>query len=91
MITKEQVEAAEKRIAEAEKLIEADKELLAQYNEQINQNLHEELSDILNRCNFMGFPNIVVNEVITNIDANLSLTSDYRRFTIELQCTSFNE
>lgn len=91
MITKEQVEAAEKRIAEAEKAIEADKELLAQYNEQISQNLQEELSDILNRCNFMGFPNIVVNEVIANADANLSLTSDYRRFTIELHCTSFRD
>lgn len=31
MITKEQVEAAEKRIAEAEKAIEADKALVAQY------------------------------------------------------------
>lgn len=91
MITKEQVGAAEKRIAEAEKAIVEDRALVAQYKEQISQNLHEELSDILNRCNFMEFPNIVVNEVITNIDANLSLTSDYRRFTIELQCTSFRD
>ena len=91
MITKVQVEAAEKRIAEAERTIVEDRLLVAQYNEQISQNLHEELSDILNRCNFMEFPNIVVNEVIANVDANLSHTSDYRRFTIELQCTSFNE
>lgn len=91
MITKEQVEAAKRRIAEAEKAIVEDRSLVAQYNEQIRQNLHEELSDILNRCNFMGFPNIVVNEVIANVDANLSLTSDYMRFTIELHCTSFNE
>lgn len=90
MITKEQVEAAEKRIAEAEKLIVEDRALVAQYNEQISQNLHEVLSDILNRCYFMGFPNIVVNEVIAIVDANLSHTSDYWRFTIELQCTSFN-
>lgn len=91
MITKESVEAAERRIAEAERGIVEDRALVAQYNEQISQNLHEELSDILNRCNVMGFPNIVVNEVFANIDANLSHTSDYRRFTIELQCTSFRD
>lgn len=90
MITKEQIEAAEKRIAEAEKAIADDRVLVAQYNEQIRQNLHEELSDILNRCNFMKFPNIVVNEVIANVDANLSHTSGYWGFTIEQHCTSFN-
>lgn len=91
MITKEQVEAAEKRIAEAERAIAEDRALKAQYNEQIRQNLHEELSDILNRCNLMGLPNIVVNEVITKVGGKFSPASDYRIFTIELQCTSFNE
>jgi hypothetical protein len=84
MITKEQVEAAEKTI-------EADKVLVAQYKEYIRQNLHNELSDILCRIEFMGFSNIVVNEVIARRDGNLSIPSDFTRFTIELQCTSFNE
>lgn len=91
MNTKEQVEAVEKRIAEAEKAIEADKALVAQYKEYIRQNLHNELSDILCRIEFMGFSNIVVNEVIAHRVGNLSIPSDFTRFTIELQCTSFNE
>lgn len=50
MITKEQVEAAEKRVAEAEKAIKEDKELIVQYNMQIQQNLCREFADIINRC-----------------------------------------
>ena len=49
MITKEQVEAAEKRVAEAEKAIREDKELIAQYNKQVEQNLLREFADIINR------------------------------------------
>lgn len=46
MITKDQVEAAEKRVAEAEKAISEDKELIEQYNMQVKQNLLREFADI---------------------------------------------
>ncbi len=49
MITKEQVEAAEKRIAEAEEAIKEDKELIKLYKMQTERKALDEFADIINR------------------------------------------
>jgi hypothetical protein len=89
MITKEQVEAAEKRIAEAEKAIEADKALVAQYNEYVRKNLYNELADIICRSGFIGYQNMVVDsaELITSEPRTMGV----KRFDIVLHCIDFKD
>jgi dissimilatory sulfite reductase (desulfoviridin) alpha/beta subunit len=89
MITKEQVEAAEKRIAEADKLIEVDKELLAQYNEHVRKNLYNELADIICRSGFIDYQNMVVDsaELITSEPRTMGV----KRFDIVLHCIDFKD
>lgn len=94
MITKEQVEAAEKRIAEAEKAIKEDKELIAQYNIQVKQNLHREFADIINRSGISPHgTKIAVDRFEVRRDAPkycASRPSD-PHFELVLHCIAFNE
>lgn len=84
MITKEQVEAAEKRIAEAEKAIATDKALVAQYNEHLRKNLRKELADIICRSGVINYPNMVVESV--ELITSEPRTMVVKRFDIVLHC-----
>lgn len=88
MITKEQIEAAEKRIAEAEKTIAADKALVAQYNEHLRKNLYNELADIICRSGVIDYPNMVVDsaELITSDPRTMGV----KHFDIVLHCIDFD-
>lgn len=88
MITKEQAEAAEKRIAEAEKTIAADKALVTQYNEHLRKNLYNELADIICRSGFIDYQNVVVDsaELITSELRTMGV----KRFDIVLHCLDFD-
>lgn len=88
MITKEQAEAAEKRIAEAEKTIAADKALVTQYNEHLRKNLNNELADIICRSGVIDYPNMVVDSVEVHRPARQPF-SDAPQFDIVLHCISF--
>ena len=89
MITKEQVKAAEKRIAEAEKAIVEDRLLVAQYNEHVRKNLYNELADIICRSGFIGYQNMVVDsaELITNEPRTMGV----KHFDIVLHCIDFSD
>lgn len=94
MITKEQAEAAKKRVAEAEKAIKGDKELVEQYNMQIKQNLLREFTDIINRSGIN--PNrtkIVVAriEVHRNAPQYCASRPADPHFEVVLNCIAFNE
>lgn len=94
MITKEQVEAAEKRIAEAEEAIKEDKELIAQYNVQVKQNLHREFADIINRSGISpSHSKIVVDklEVRRNTPQYCASRPADPHFELVLHCIAFNE
>ena len=88
MITKEQVEAAEKRIADAEEAIAEDKRLVCEYNEQVCRNMYLELAEILTRSGFIDYPNLLVDRVELNQPASQPL-SDVRQFDVVLHCISF--
>lgn len=88
MITKEQAEAAEKRIAEAEKTIAADKALVTQYNEHLRKNLYNELADIICRSGVIDYPNMVVDSV--ELITNEPRTMGVKRFDIVLHCLDFD-
>lgn len=94
MITKEQVEAAEKRVAEAEKAIREDKELIVQYNMQVKQNLLREFADIINRS---GINPHRTKIVVDRIDVHrnnpkycASRPAD-PHFEVVLNCIAFQE
>ena len=89
MITKEQVKAAEKRIAEAEKAIVEDRALVAQYNEHVRKNLYNELADIICRSGFIDYQNMVVDsaELITSEPRTMGV----KRFDIVLHCIDFKD
>ena len=89
MITKEPVEAAEKRIAEAEKAIVEDRALVAQYNEHVRKNLYNELADIICRSGFIDYQNMVVDsaELITSEPRTMGV----KRFDIVLHCIVFKD
>lgn len=94
MITKEQAEAAKKRVAETEKAIKGDKELVEQYNMQIKQNLLREFTDIINRSGIN--PNrtkIVVDriEVRRNAPQYCASRPADPHFEVVLNCIAFNE
>jgi hypothetical protein len=94
MIIKEQIEAAEKRIAEAEKAIKGDKKLVEQYNMQIKQNLLREFTDIINRSGIN--PNrtkIVVDRIEVRRNAPNYCTSQPAdpHFEVALNCIAFQE
>lgn len=88
MITKEQVEAAEKRIADAEKAIAEDKNLVREYNEHLRKNLYNELADIICRSGVIDYPNMVVDsaELITSEPRTMGV----KRFDIVLHCLDFD-
>lgn len=88
MITKEQAEAAEKRIAEAEKAITEDRALVAQYNEHVRKNLYNELADIICRSEFIDYQNMVVDsvELITSEPRIMGV----KHFDIVLHCIDFD-
>lgn len=89
MITKEQVEAAEKRIAEAERAIVEDRALVAQYNEHVRKNLYNELADIICRSGFIDYQNMVVDsaELITSEPRTMGV----KHFDIVLHCIDFKD
>lgn len=89
MITKEQVEAAEKRIAEAEKAMAEDRALVAQYNEHVRKNLYNELADIICRSGFIDYQNMVVDsaELITSEPRIMGA----KHFDIVLHCIDFSD
>ena len=94
MITKEQVEAAEKRIAEAEKAIREDKELIEQYNMQVKQNLLREFADIINRSGISPHgTKIAVDRIEVRRDAPKYCASRPAdpHFEVVLNCIAFNE
>lgn len=88
MITKEQIEAAEKRIAEAEKAIAADKALVTQYNEHLRKNLYNELANIICRSGVIDYPNMVVDSV--ELITSEPRTMGVKRFDIVLHCINFD-
>lgn len=89
MITKEQIEAAEKRIAEAEKTIAADKALVTQYNEHLRKNLYNELADIICRSGVIDYPNMLVDSV--ELITSEPRTMGVKRFDIVLHCIDFDK
>lgn len=89
MITKEQVEAAEKRIAEAGKAIVEDRALVAQYNEQVRKNLYNELADIICRSGFIDYQNMVVDSV--ELITSEPRTMGVKHFDIVLHCIDFSD
>lgn len=94
MITKEQAEAAEKRVAEAEKAIKEDKELIAKYSEQIKKNLYKEFTDIINRSGISpSHSKIVVDniEVRRNAPEYCASQPADPHFEVVLNCIAFNE
>lgn len=94
MITKEQVEAAEKRVAEAEKAIREDKELIEQYNMQVKQNLLREFADIINRSGINPHQTkIAVDRIEVRRDAPKYCASRPAapHFEVVLNCIAFNE
>lgn len=94
MITKEQVEAAEKRVAEAEKAIREDKELIVRYNKQIQENLYKEFADVINRSGISPHgTKIVVDRVDVRRDAPQYCASRSAdpHFEVVLNCIAFNE
>lgn len=94
MITKEQVEAAEKRVAETEKAIREDKELIKQYNMQIQQNLCREFADIINRsginssCTKIAVDQVELRRSAPEYCASRSVAS---HFEVVLHCIASNE
>lgn len=88
MITKEQAEAAEKRIADAEKAIAEDKNLVREYNEHLRKNLYNEIADIICRSEVIDYPNMVVNSVELRRPARQPF-SDAPQLDIVLHCISF--
>lgn len=88
MITKEQAEAAEKRIADAEKAIAEDRNLVREYNEHLRKNLYNELADIICRSGVIDYPNMVVDGVEVHRPARQPF-SDAPQFDIVLHCISF--
>lgn len=94
MITKEQVEAAEKRIAEAEKAIKEDEELIAQYNVQVMHNLRREFADVIHRSGIStSRRKIVVDKLEVRRDAPQHCASRPAdpHFELVLHCIVFNE
>lgn len=94
MITKEQVEAAEKRVTEAEKAIRGDKELIEQYNMQVKQNLLREFADIINRSGISPHQTkIAVDriEVHRNAPEYCASRPAGPHFEVVLNCIAFNE
>lgn len=94
MITKEQVEAAEKRVAEAEKAIREDKELIVRYNKQIQENLYKEFADVINRSGIsphgtkIGVDRI---EVHRNAPEHWTSRPADPHFEVVLHCIAFEE
>lgn len=88
MITKEQVEAAEKRIADAEKAIAEDRNLVREYNEHLRKNLYNELADIICRSGVVDYPNMVVDSVELHRLARQPFP-DASQVDIVLHCISF--
>lgn len=96
MITKEQAEAAEKRVAEAEKAIKEDKELIVQYNKQIQENLYKEFADVINRSGISpSRVDIVVDRIEVCRDApgwnGITSPPIIPHFEVVLHCIAFNE
>lgn len=88
MITKEQAEAAEKRIADAEKAIAEDRNLVREYNEHLRKNFYNALADIICRSGVVDYPNLVVDSVEVHRPARQPF-SDASQFDIVLHCISF--
>lgn len=96
MITKEQVEVAEKRVAEAEKAIKEDKELIARYNKQIQENLYKEFADVINRSGISpSRVNIVVDRIDVHRDApgwnGITSPPTIPHFEVVLHCIASEE
>lgn len=94
MITKEHVEAAEKRLDEVEKTIREDKELIEQYNMQVKQNLLREFADIINRSGINPHrTKIAVDRIEVRRDAPKYCASRPAdpHFEVVLNCVAFIE